>query len=139
MPNNELDDVILLSKAEVDKLGFSVLYLSRELKKAYEGEWGSHQYTKEEYLRSAELRDNVKRINKDNLAVRVGSVRVDVGGNIVGKLVAIGPMAENTIKAMKSKKGVRVVPRIGWEYGQGGMFFASILKPFIITFDVSYR
>lgn len=137
----ELDDVVLMSKADIEEVGLSVLYMTREMKQAYVGEWGSHQYTKEQYTKPSNTagRNHVKRINPDNAAVRIGSVRLDIGGNIVGKLVPMGALAENARKAMKSKKGIRIIPRLGWEYGQGGLRHGMALKPFIITFDVAYR
>lgn len=135
MAQTELDDVILMTKKEVDAIGFSVMYLHREMKKAYEGEWGSHSYTKEEYLSNSNI---IKYVNEAQVAVRVGSVRVDIAGNIVGKVVPTGPMADQARKAMASKKGIRIIPRVGWEFGQGGLSVRSI-KPFIITFDAVFK
>lgn len=131
------NDVILMTQDELIQLNLTPLYLNHRLHPRYYGEWGSQVYTKEEYLNASLIKQqHYRTVDPSQVAVCVYDIRLNIAGHLVGKLIAHGQHAAKTQKAIMSRKGIRVYPRIGWvpverTFGQ--------YEPIIITFDVSQR
>lgn len=129
------EDIILISKDDIVTIGLSMSSLVELHKKAYHGEWRNHGISKEEYLSDPVLAEQVKRIDSTKLAARITDIGMDIHGNLVGKVSAYGPQTRRLHKAMSSRKGVKVVPRIEW-VRVPGTIGDQYYKPNLVTFDV---
>lgn len=136
-------EIVLIPNTRVQELGLMFMELNAICKENYLGELGTpEQPTQSDYTPalhvSEEVRERVRRyamINNAEVAVKIYDVRIDVAGNVVGKVTPFGPRAGKIEKALhKPKCGLTVYPRVGYAYNR-----PHSRATVIFAFDVGYK